>query len=49
MCAILLISCNNNADKKEEAMAPELKEENIRYKLDSLTMDGYIVYMSGGE
>jgi len=44
VCAILLISCNNNADKKEEAMAPKLKEENIRYKLDSLTMDGYIVY-----
>ena len=24
--------------------APKLKEENIRYKIDSLTMDGYVVY-----
>jgi len=36
------ISCND--DKKTETGPPKLKEENITYKLDSLTMDGYIVY-----
>jgi dienelactone hydrolase len=42
---IVLLSCNNNAEKKEEkTMAPKLKEENISYKIDSLTMDGYVVY-----
>jgi len=42
---IFLLSCNNNSEKKEEkTMAPKLKEENISYKIDSLTMDGYVVY-----
>jgi dienelactone hydrolase len=42
---IVLLSCSNNAEKKEEkTMAPKLKEENISYKIDSLTMDGYVVY-----
>ncbi len=42
---LLLFSCNNSGEKKaEEAKAPKLKEENITYKIDSLTMDGYIVY-----
>ena len=43
--AILLFACNNSEEKKaEEPKAPKLKEENITYKIDSLTMDGYIVY-----
>lgn len=43
--AILLLSCNNSEEKKtEEPKTPKLKEENITYKIDSLTMDGYIVY-----
>ncbi|HNU89065.1 MAG TPA: dienelactone hydrolase family protein [Ferruginibacter sp.] len=42
---LLLFSCNNSKEKKaEEAKVPKLKEENITYKIDSLTMDGYIVY-----
>jgi len=45
LSTIVLLSCNNsNNDKKEEAMTPKLKEENISYKIDSLTMDGYVVY-----
>lgn len=41
----LLISCNN-ADKNKEAelKEPKLKEENVTYTSDSLTMNGYIVY-----
>ena len=42
--AFFLFACNNSEDKKEEAKTPKLKEENISYKIDSLTMDGYIVY-----
>ena len=44
MFAVLLIACNNNTDKTTEMKTPKLKEENISYKIDSLTMDGYIVY-----
>ena len=44
IAAMLLFSCNNNGDKKAETKEPKLKEENISYKIDSLTMDGYIVY-----
>lgn len=42
--AIILISCNSNESKTDDSKAPRLKEENISYKIDSLTMDGYIVY-----
>ena len=43
--AFILFSCNNSSEeKKAETKAPKLKEENISYKIDSLTMDGYIVY-----
>ncbi|MBK7559891.1 MAG: dienelactone hydrolase family protein [Chitinophagaceae bacterium] len=43
--ALILISCNDNSgEKSAETKAPKLKEENISYKIDSLTMDGYIVY-----
>lgn len=44
IATMLLFSCNNNEDKKAETKAPKLKEENISYTIDSLTMDGYIVY-----
>ncbi|MBL0183443.1 MAG: dienelactone hydrolase family protein [Chitinophagaceae bacterium] len=45
LSAIILLSCNNsNNDKKEEMKAPKLKEENVSYKIDSLAMDGYVVY-----
>ncbi|HMK03474.1 MAG TPA: dienelactone hydrolase family protein [Ferruginibacter sp.] len=47
--AIIFLSCNNNnsSDKTTattEIKEPKLKEENVSYKIDSLTMDGYIVY-----
>jgi dienelactone hydrolase len=43
--AAILLSCNSgDKETKTETKAPKLKEENISYKLDSLTMDGYIVY-----
>lgn len=42
---IILASCNNNSEEKTaEAKMPKLKEENVSYKIDSLNMDGYIVY-----
>lgn len=45
LSAIILLSCNNNnTEKKEEIKTVKLKEENISYKIDSLTMDGYVVY-----
>ncbi|HNJ29754.1 MAG TPA: dienelactone hydrolase family protein, partial [Ferruginibacter sp.] len=48
MAANMMIACNNSGEeskKEEQTMtAPKLKEENIRYKIDSLTMDGYVVY-----
>lgn len=44
-CLIVLISCNSNDKKKEAGMKePKLKEENINYTIDSLKMDGYVVY-----
>lgn len=44
LVVIFLFSCNNNEEKKAEIKAPRLKEESISYKIDSLNMDGYIVY-----
>ncbi len=45
LSAFFLFSCNNSSEeKKDETKAPKLKEENISYKIDSLTMDGYVVY-----
>src|SRR5258705_713395 len=42
---LLLTSCNSNDKKKEAEMKePKLKEENINYMIDSLKMDGYVVY-----
>ena len=46
LSSIMIFSCNNNSEEKkaDEPKTPKLKEENISYKLDSLTMDGYVVY-----
>lgn len=47
IAAITHISCNNSSDKKTaETKMPQLKEENVNYKIDSLNMDGYVVYDS---
>lgn len=45
LAGIVFAACNSNEEKKkEEPVMPKLKEENVQYKIDSLTMDGYIVY-----
>lgn len=41
----LFAACNNNAEEKNnKAGIPQLKEENVQYKTDSLNMDGLVVY-----
>ncbi len=47
----LFAACNNSKqdekageEKTTEQKMPALKEENVQYKADSLTMDGYVVY-----
>lgn len=47
----LFTACNNSKqdekageEKTTEQKMPALKEENVQYKADSLTMDGYVVY-----
>ncbi|HEX2683335.1 MAG TPA: dienelactone hydrolase family protein [Ferruginibacter sp.] len=45
LISVILFSCNNSSEnKKTETKMPNLQEDNISYKIDSLTMDGYIVY-----
>lgn len=41
---MLLAACNNSDKKIISHMEPKLKESNITYKMDSLTMDGFIVF-----
>lgn len=40
---LLLISCGNN-ESKETANEPQLKEENVTYTGDGITMNGFVVY-----
>jgi dienelactone hydrolase len=43
----VIASCNNSSEKKTtETKMPQLKEENVNYKIDSLNMDGFVVYDS---
>jgi len=43
--AIVLMSCKNEDKKKEvEMTAPILKEENVIYEDDGLSMNGFVVY-----
>lgn len=44
MTTIIFFTACNTADKKEEVKEPKFKEENISYSLDTVTMDGYVVY-----
>jgi len=48
LAAVVFTSCNNSSEEKkaEADTKPQLKEENISYKIDSLNMDGYVVYDS---
>src|SRR5688572_16507250 len=41
---LLLISCNEKKEKKQETKEPVLKEENVTYSLDTVTMNGFVVY-----
>ena len=42
---MLFTSCKDSDKKKEAEMnEPKLKEENISYNADSITMNGYVVY-----
>ncbi len=44
---LLLLACNNNSSKSStnmESQKASIKEENVDYKLDSLTMKGFVAY-----
>ena len=38
------VACNNEAEKKAEVKEPVLKEENVTYTADSVSMNGFVVY-----
>jgi len=45
LSVVICFGCNNSSKQDEAAAkAPKLKEENISYKIDSLNMDGFVVY-----
>ncbi len=47
LSGMIFVACNNSAEQKTtDTKMPQLKEENVIYKIDSLNMDGYIVYDS---
>jgi dienelactone hydrolase len=51
LAGFIIASCNNSTDKKTtetttEAKMPQLKAENVTYKIDSLNMNSYVVYDS---
>ena len=37
-------ACNNEPEKTTETKEPKLKEENITFSVDSVTMNGFVVY-----
>lgn len=47
MISVLFTACNSEPKKTEEkteTKTPKLKEETVTYKIDSLTMNSYVVY-----
>src|SRR6478609_9486169 len=44
--ALSFSSCNNEEKTEPETKKPGIKEENITYTADSVTMNGYIAYDS---
>jgi dienelactone hydrolase len=47
LSVICLTSCNNNNEQKtDKPNKPQLKQENISYKIDSHKMNSYVVYDS---
>lgn len=53
--AIFFLSCNNSQTSSTEqgtdssASASQLKEENVSYSSDNVTMNGYVVYTDSGQ
>ena len=45
--ALSISSCKNEDKPGTETKTPGIKEENITYTGDSVTMNGYVVYDSG--
>lgn len=39
-----VVACNNEEKKATEAKEPKLKEENVTYSGDGITMNGFVVY-----
>lgn len=44
---IFFTSCNNEKTTNDETRQPGIKEENVKYTADSITMNGFIAYDSG--
>ena len=45
LCLVALISaCNSSTDKENNGKTPELVQQDIIYTIDSLKMDGFVVY-----
>lgn len=44
VCILIISSCNSNDEQPVDSSKPSLKSENILYKIDSIDMDGYIVF-----
>lgn len=42
--AFSAVACNNEGEKKAEVKEPVLKEENVTYTADSVSMNGFVVY-----
>ncbi len=42
--ALFAVSCNNEGEKKAEVKESVLKEENVTYTADSVSMNGFVVY-----
>ena len=45
LASFILFSCNNSGgDKTTEIKSPKLKQDNVSYTADSVTMNSYVVY-----
>jgi dienelactone hydrolase len=44
---ICFISCNNDKTTNEATKQPGIKEENVEYTADSISMNGFVAYDSG--
>jgi dienelactone hydrolase len=44
---IFFASCNNEKTTSEETKQPGIKEENVEYTVDSISMNGFVAYDTG--